>query len=328
MSARADLLSRVRRACLAHELLPPAGRLLVAWSGGADSTALLDLMRRLAPELGLALGAVHVDHRQRTGSAALGRRLRRLAAGWRVPCQVLRLPVATCPPGSSETRLREARLRRLASAARRLGQARVALAHTADDQVETMLLRLARGTGLAGLAGIAPRGLAPFVHPLLEVSRREVLAYLRWRQLGWEEDPANRESRHARNRVRHELLPWLRERLNPSVDLALLRLGRAAARDEACLAALVAQIPLETRSDRARIEAARLRALPAALQARLLVRMLQLVSGPEHRLAADKLEAALAQLARPSGRWRLDLGGGLRLVREAGAILLGADFTP
>ncbi len=316
MAARVDLLARVRRALVEHGLLQPSGGVLVAVSGGADSTALVDLLARLAAPLGLHLEVAHVDHGQRPDAACVSTEVGRLAAGLGLRFHALRLSRRRAPPGSSETALRAARLSRLAGLARRRGLARVALGHTADDRAEGVLLRIARGTGVAGLAGIRHRGPGPFIHPLLDLGRAEIEAYLRWRGLGWHEDPANRDLRHPRCRVRHDLLPRLRAALNPSLERALLRLARAAERDEACLAGLAAGVALARRRGRVELPAATLLALHPALQARVLLRMLACLRGEAQRLEAELTEAALARLARPGRRWRLCLPAGLALVRR------------
>jgi tRNA(Ile)-lysidine synthase len=322
MSARVDLLARVRRALLADGLVPPDGAVLVACSGGADSTALLDLLDRLRPALGLRLEVASVDHRQCPDSARAVAAVGELARARGLAFHRLRLGPHSA--GASETALRTARLGRLARLARRLGLARVALGHTADDVVETVLLRLARGTGVAGLAGIRARGPQPFVHPLLGLTRREIEAYLTWRGLGWHEDPANQELRHLRNRVRHGLLPWLRANLNPAITRALLRLARSAARDEECLSAQAGAIPIAfaRAPARAELEAAQLRSLHPAVQTRVLLRMVTALRGPAARLEAEQLEALLARLARPGRLWRLGLPGGLALACAAGRIRL------
>ncbi|HOX44804.1 MAG TPA: tRNA lysidine(34) synthetase TilS [Myxococcota bacterium] len=325
MSARVDLLARVRRALLTDGLVPPGGEVLVACSGGADSTALLDLLDRLRAPLALRLEVASVDHGQRPDSGRIAGAVGELARARGLAFHRLRLSPRSAFAGASETALRAARLAILARLARRRGLAHVALGHTADDQVETVLLRLARGTGVAGLAGIRARGPAPFVHPLLGLTRREIEAYLAWRGLGWREDPANQDLRHARNRVRHGLLPWLRAELNPSISRAVLRLARAAARDEECLSAQADQPAIEQVGAGVEIDAACLRALPPALQARVLLRLLAALRGQAARLEAEQLEALLARLARPGRRWRLGLPGGLALRCAQGRIRLEED---
>jgi tRNA(Ile)-lysidine synthase len=114
------------------------------------------------------------------------------------------------------------------------GAALVAVAHTQDDQAETLLLRLLRGAGASGLAGMRPRS-ADLLRPLLEVSRDRVLEHLRARGLDWREDPTNADRAHLRNRVRHELIPYLEQRFNPRVREALARTAALLADEAAYL---------------------------------------------------------------------------------------------
>ena len=202
----------------------PAGELgLVAVSGGADSTALLLALQ----QLGCRLSVAHLDHGLRAESAADAEWVRQLAGGLGIECVVERRDVAAYRRQhklSPEAAAREVRHAFLRETAERLGSAAIFLGHTADDQVETFLLRLIRGAGPAGLRGMQPRdGL--LCRPLLEVWRAEIEAWLRDEGCDWREDATNRDPRFLRNRVRHELLPLLAS-LNPGIKQVLLREAR------------------------------------------------------------------------------------------------------
>lgn len=206
----------------APALLPRDSSVLVAFSGGSDSVALLHLLRSLAASWRLELSAAHFDHGLEPGSAA--------RAEWAAAhCRHVGVPLlrdrATGLEGGHGN-WRTARYAFLEEARREVGADRVALAHQRDDHVETVLLNLLRGPGYRGLAGIpARRGV--FVRPLLGFRREELRDYLRAEGREWLEDPANRDLRHRRSRVRYRLLPALADR-EPPVRDALAELGRHA----------------------------------------------------------------------------------------------------
>lgn len=217
-----------------HSLLPAGAALLAAVSGGADSTALLHVLHALAGEAerGYRLTVAHLDHGLRASSAEDAAFVTRLAQELNLPLVAGRVDVAEqarARKQSIELAGRQARQEFFRAAARDAGCDYIATGHQADDNVETVLHRIVRGTGLDGLRGIrVSRRLGSagpwMVRPLLGVSRRRVRAYLTGRGLPWREDPTNRDAAHTRNRIRHELLPLLRERFNPAVEAAIARL--------------------------------------------------------------------------------------------------------
>jgi len=185
---------------------------LVAVSGGADSVALLDVLRALAPSLGLTLHAVHVDHGLRPESAADAAFVTDLCRAGGVPLRVERVEIARPGPGGAwdglEAAARRARYAAFRSAAAATGAVCVATGHTADDQAETVVMRLLDGAGPRGLGGIAPmRG--PYIRPLLETRRYLIEAHLLARGIGWRDDASNADPRFLRNRIRHDVLPFL-----------------------------------------------------------------------------------------------------------------------
>lgn len=227
------MLSRVLRTIREQGLVAKGDRLLVAVSGGPDSTALLHGLAKVASRLGITLTAACVDHHLRPESAAEARAVGRRCQAMGIPCEVLDVDVGRARKShvSAQEAARDVRLTALESAAARLGCTKIALGHTADDQAETVLFRILRGTGLTGLAGI-PYRRGPFIRPLLDVRRAQVLAYLARRKLDFVEDPSNANRRYARSRIRHDVLPML-TRENPRVVDALLALAHEARTKEA-----------------------------------------------------------------------------------------------
>jgi tRNA(Ile)-lysidine synthase len=220
-----DVLALVRDTIRRHAMLAGGEVVLVAVSGGADSTALLDLLLALAPQWGLRLHVLHVDHGLREDSAADAEFVRALGRRLGVPVEATRVSVVR--RGSLEEAARVARYGALEDYADRIGAQRIALGHTADDQAETVLMRLLEGTGVRGLAGIPPvRGR--LIRPLIAARRAALVAWLARGGLEWREDPTNRDLKFLRNRIRHEVLPLLAAAHDADVVPALARVaGRA-----------------------------------------------------------------------------------------------------
>lgn len=222
------MLSRVLRTIREQGLIEKGERVLVAVSGGPDSTALLHALLLLAPRLDISLQVACVDHRLRPESAEEARGVRKDCALLGLDCAILEVDVdkSRRAHGSRQEAAREARLAALDEAAVQLGCAKIALGHHADDQAETVLFRILRGTGVAGLAGI-PYRRGRLVRPLLDVRRAQILAFLAKRGIGFFTDPSNENRRYARSRIRHDLLPTLAHE-NPRVVDALLGLAADA----------------------------------------------------------------------------------------------------
>jgi tRNA(Ile)-lysidine synthase len=203
-------------------------RLVIAFSGGPDSTALLAGLARVAPRWGLTLTAAHLDHACDPGSSERAERARVLAAALGVEIVVSRRPIDSHrrPGESFEAAARRVRYGFLEEVRRARGGRYIATAHHRDDQAETVLLRLIYGSGLEGLSGIRPRH-GHRVRPLLGLGRGELAASLRATGLEPSDDPTNRDLSAARNRVRHELLPAL-EAAEPGIAQRLARVAEAA----------------------------------------------------------------------------------------------------
>jgi len=234
----------VERAVLEEELFVRGDLVLVACSGGPDSTALLHVLAMLRRSLGHRLAAHGVDHGLRAEAARELSLVAEVCQKIEVPFEVTRVEVA--PGGNLQARAREARHRALQDAAAHLGAAVIATGHTADDKAETVLMRLLRGAGPRGLAVLAPRGPAgvgpsedlpgararDLVRPLIHARRSDVLAHLGRHELPFAEDPSNADDRFLRVRVRREVLPLLGS-LSPGIIEHLCALADMLG--EACL---------------------------------------------------------------------------------------------
>lgn len=222
-SRRKDLPARVLEYGRSRGLFPTEGTLLVAVSGGADSMVLLDCLVRVRGALGVGLVVGHVDHCLRPSSGADADFVETHARALGLQAVVRRADVRAAARDRGRTleeAARDVRYALLAEMAREVRAGAVVTAHTATDQAETVLMRLIRGTGPAGLAGVEPDRGDGFIRPLLCATRDEVRRFARARGLPFCEDPTNRDPRFLRNRVRARVLPALR-RLNPRVEFAL-----------------------------------------------------------------------------------------------------------
>ena len=238
----ATLLARVRRTIRRFDLIARDGRVVVAVSGGSDSVALLHILHELARTDPFALAALaHFNHQLRGAASDEDEAFcRGLAQQFDLPFVADTAEVATI--ARNEQRSREDTARRLRyeflrETAKTVRAERIAVGHTRDDQAETLLLRLMRGAGPRGLAGIYPRA-ADVVRPVLEVSRDDLRSYLAEAGATFREDESNADVAIPRNRVRHELLPFLRERFTPNVAEVLAREAAIGREDAALLDAL------------------------------------------------------------------------------------------
>jgi tRNA(Ile)-lysidine synthase len=248
---------------------------LLAVSGGCDSVALLRAMHAVrTPGLG-RLCVAHVNHQLRADADHDEAFVARLCQSLAVPCEIGRVSV----DGSSgvEAAARSARYQFLEQAAGRLGARYVVTAHTADDQVETIMHRIIRGTGIGGLAGMArtrPIGHATLIRPLLGVRHNVLEDYLNALDQPFCVDSSNTDPRFTRNRIRHELLPWLEESISPAVDEGLLRLGRLAGEVQEVIDSLVDDLfdrHVKLENDAASIDLAGLVSQPRYLLRELLM---------------------------------------------------------
>ncbi|PIQ84141.1 MAG: tRNA lysidine(34) synthetase TilS [Candidatus Omnitrophica bacterium CG11_big_fil_rev_8_21_14_0_20_63_9] len=325
-----ELSTRVLHAIQTHRLLTSGERVVVAVSGGADSVALLHLLISLPRSWRLSVHVAHLDHGLRPESSDDAEFVNSLAQRWQVPCTIERRDVRRrCAQEgwSLEDGARRVRYEFLLELAQRHSAGRLALAHTADDQAETVLLRLLRGSGLLGLGAMPPQrqlsGVA-LIRPLLGIWRLELLAYLRHVRVGFREDASNRDVRFVRNRIRHELLPLLEQRYNPHVKGLLTQLAEQSRWEYAYLEQAAQRQWRRTAKPTAegglRIAVDRFARQPKAVQRHLIRQAVRQLKGD---LTAFEFkhwrEVEQLFLDRPNGTI-VHLPGGVRLRRHAGYV--------
>jgi tRNA(Ile)-lysidine synthase len=318
--AVAEVRSAVR-ACLSD--LAAGDLVLVACSGGADSLALAAAAAFVAPRLGLRAGGVTVDHGLQPGSAERAGETTALLST--LGLHPVHSTTVTVPSGTAkgpEAAARQARYAALDAAAGEYGAVAVLLGHTLDDQAETVLLGLARGSGARSLAGM-PGRRGPYRRPLLAVRRATTAAACA--ELGLEtwQDPHNRDFRFARARVRHQALPALEAALGPGVAEALARTAAQLRADAECLDDLAFAESGQLRasaSDPAGLDASWLAALPRAIRARVLRDAAIMAGCPHGALTAGHVDGVDALVTAWRGQRWVDLPGGVRARRRDGKV--------
>ncbi|HEV3003845.1 MAG TPA: tRNA lysidine(34) synthetase TilS [Pirellulales bacterium] len=308
--------------------------MLVAVSGGADSVALLRGLHAIRSAGNGRLVVAHFNHELRDEADGDEAFVRELAAGLALDCSVGRAHRPAHEPRPTtglEESARHARYDFLRAAAVEIGARYVATAHTADDQAETVLHRILRGTGIAGLRGMRrTRPLAEgvsLIRPLLCVRREELTTYLAGLRQTFRQDATNAERRFTRNRLRHELLPQLAEQYNANVVEALLRLSRLAGEAQDVVDNLVADLLrrcVRSEGSRLLIEGAELANQPRYLVRELLVAAWRRQGWPEQAMGLAEWELlADMLLASDPGRGSARmLPGGVKVERQADALVL------
>jgi tRNA(Ile)-lysidine synthase len=345
VSARAAAVHDALRHALARlpDLLGPGHRVVVGYSGGQDSTCLLHALTRLE----LDVRAVHVDHGLRPESADQAPRIAEIAQGFGVPCQVRRVDVPAYQAITGwgvQQAARTARYQALAASVAETQADVLLVAHTADDQAETLLLNLLRGTGVKGLGGmrlldsldvarLGPPALAgaqlaaplSVARPLLRVERATTLAYCQDLRLPRVEDPSNLSRAYTRNRVRMDLLPLL-ERFNPAIRGVLARTADLAAEDDEALDSLarmvLADLARRVDADTLEVDLDRWAERPRGLRRRLLRLGLAELLGDMVDIPDAPIEDALDLLQSARGPRSYHLPGGVELAMASPRFVL------
>ncbi len=300
-------------------LLLPSEPLLIGVSGGPDSVALLSLL----VEGGWRPHVCHLNHKLRGAeSDADAEFVRTLAERYQLPVTIESRDVAALAAErklSLEDAARNARLGFFADVAARTGITKLALAHTADDQVETFLMRLLRGAGVPGLVGIWPErklGSLRVIRPLLKVRRGEIIEYLADKKIAYRTDASNLDTRFTRNRIRHELLPMLERDFNPAIREVLLRTAEILRDEDFYLLKHVAQTFYMRTSREDALQVAKLRDFPVAVQRRLIRFWLGGEDESGQRFTFDHIEAVRELVASDSPGAELHLPDDLIVYRE------------
>ena len=316
------LLPQLKKTIARHGLFKRGDKVLVACSGGADSSALLAALMELREEYGLRIAIAHFNHRLRRSANDDERFVIRMAQKLRLPLYVRREDIRAFAAKyglNIEEAGRERRYKFLRETAGRIGATRIATAHTLSDQAETVLMRIIRGSGPTGLGGIAPSIDGLIIRPLIEVERREVEAYLRARKIPYREDETNRDLRYQRNRVRRRLIPYLERNFEPKIVTHLGTLAEVSREEERVwqqLSQAEAERAVFRKKGRILLNARRLSSLPPATGRRLVRAFLTAIKGDLRRFSFGDVEAVRCLAERKEAT----LPGNLVLRREKGLI--------
>ena len=295
------MLNKLAAMVKSYPMVQPGDRVICAVSGGADSVALLFAMYLLKEKLHITLEAAHFNHHLRGAESDRDEAfVKELCDRYDIP---LHLSGGEVRPGKKglEAAAREARYSFLRSL-----PGTVATAHTADDNAETVLMHLVRGTGLKGLGGIRPIS-GNVIRPMLQITRQEVLAFLEEYHLTYVEDSTNGTDQFLRNRLRHQVMPLLRQE-NPNLGQSLSAMALRLREDEAALEAMTPEAP----------DVDTLRQLPAALRSRALSRFLQSCGIPEPEAAHIALAEKLVFSPNPSAKAHMP--GNITVCRNYGKL--------
>jgi tRNA(Ile)-lysidine synthase len=337
---RAELAQELLRLLRGSRLVAAGQRIGVAVSGGADSVALLLLLLELREQLGIVLFVVHFNHKLR-GKASDGdeRFVAKLAAQCGLELLVAREDIAEKSKRERANLEETARRSRYAFFDRLIGEGRldrIAVAHTADDQAETVLAHILRGTGLAGLAGIHPEA-GPVFRPLLKTRRADLRAYLHALRRSWREDATNRDIKRTRARIRRKLMPLLEKQFQPATVEHLCQLADLAREDDAWLESSAELRAFLTAKEEKGVWRISLRDLVAAqaeydkakeqpwarhaaeaMSKRMIRLLVKKVKPRSGQLSAVHVDAVLHLAQQPDSGKSLQLPGGVEVRREAG----------
>jgi tRNA(Ile)-lysidine synthase len=312
LSLKDALLDRVSAFIMRHDCAPAGARLGVAVSGGADSVVLLHLLHRIAATQGFSVVVIHVNHQLRGRESDEDEQsVRTLASSLDSEIRVFQAPVLQCDD-NLEQAARDARRSVYRSLIADGHVLRVALGHTSSDQAETVLFRLLRGSGSAGLAGMRPVTADGLIRPLLTFSRTDVRQWAHCQGVTWREDSSNDDLRFRRNFVRNKLLPLVRVELNPGIDAVLTRMADVAQAEEDFWMALI-QSHFEACSragpDGQLCDLKYLNAQPLAVRRRIVRRAVEEVKGDLRGIDSAHVDAVLKICGSYEGHDRVIMPG-------------------
>jgi len=317
------ILDKVSDTVKKYRLLAKGDRVVVGVSGGPDSVALLYLLNRLSKDLKLKLYIAHLDHMLRNNSLEDREFVARLARKLKLPLTSAQINVkalASCR-GSIEEIARNARLGFFFKVAKKWKADKIALGHNFDDQAETVLMRILRGTGLYGLSAILPRRkIAGFeiIRPLLEIRRRDIENYLKQKKIKPLSDPSNSEDIYFRNKIRHELLPLLEKRYNRNIKEILANLALCAGCDYDYLNSLVQKKVLGSKNN---INLKKFANLALSLQRLVLRLYIQRLNGNTRRITFRHIREIEDLVSNRPVNSIVDLPHGLSLVKRRSCLV-------
>ena len=323
-----SLIPEVRKTIQKYDMIQPGERVVVGISGGADSVALLHALWELRGDFHFSLLAAHLDHQLRPEGEKEAGFVRKLAGRLGVPFCGGQADVRSYQKEKGLTvqeAAREVRYSFLAGVAKKNQAAKIALGHTADDQAESLIMRILRGSGTRGLSGIPPMRNGVYIRPLIGVWREEIESFLKEKRIVYLTDPSNQSQQYLRNRIRHELLPLLQQ-YNPRIRHVLVQMADLFRAEEefweAHLSEKFAGIVRSRRKETLILDVPALLSQPLPLRLRCLRKAIEKIQGHLRRISLPHIWA-INNLLEASGPNRtLKLPQGLTVTRAYQALHL------
>lgn len=324
---------QILRADASLGMFPRGGRVVAAVSGGADSVCMLHALDALKSELGIEIVVAHLNHGARGADAdADAAFTQRMAVETGLEFRGGKIGEDVAPPaggGGCEAALRAARYGFLRRTAEETGASRIATAHTADDQAETVLMRFLKGASVTGLAGIRPVN-GPVVRPLLEITRKQVEEYCAANGLEYCTDATNYDENYLRNSIRRSLIPALESEYNPRLREALVKMARNFRRDSGCLESM-AEDALEAAAagrgaKSVELDIGCLRGLSEAVLSRVVLMAAYGLTGAEDaRIESGHVDEVMELVRRPDAGASAAIPGGISVTRGYSRLVFRRD---
>ncbi len=330
------IINKVLHTIHTYQMISPGDHVIAAVSGGADSVALLSILCRLKQRWHLTLTVAHLNHMLRGAAAQQDARfVAALAERLGLECIIEDRDVrayqhqVSCSVQEAARAVRYSFLNELRE---RLGAQKVALGHTANDQAETILMWLIRGTSAAGLAGIPPVRNKHFIRPLITVTRAEIETYLHQQQITFIPDSSASEQHYLRNKIRHHLIPLLEQIFNPQIVRTVNRLGTLVQQDNEILDSLVqelvASLVPEAENGSLILPVSDIQQYPAGLRGRIIKALIARVTNRSRGIYFRHIEALQQLLTATGPAKKIQLPDGWTVMREYDALIITREKVP
>ena len=322
------LFNTVEKTITVHGMLKPKDSVVVGVSGGPDSVALLHILLKFAPRFSLRLGIAHLNHCLRQYESDKDAKfVESLAKAFDLPCYVQKRDVRRYQIEnklSLEEAARAVRYNFLNTIAKTNQYDKIALGHHADDNTEVVLMNLLRGSGKLGLAGIPPKRGDRIIRPMIYLNRTDIIEFLNQNKLKWVVDQSNTDTRHLRNRVRHDLIPMLKTAYNPNISDTLNRLSSIVRSEEEWIEDMVhpffERTVLYFREHHIALSVPLLNEYHKALQRRILRVALAKTKGNLRRIEFANIDSAINLLVKKSSSGTIDLPDSIKIQKDRDTI--------
>ncbi|MFO7569184.1 MAG: tRNA lysidine(34) synthetase TilS [Smithellaceae bacterium] len=325
------MMLKIRKFIEENRLLARGDKVVVALSGGADSCALLLSLIALEPDYGLSLIAAHFNHGVRAGESDEDEDFcRKMAEKHSLPFFVAACDHRLRRKGMSDEEFyRHERYRFLDSVAKDRGAQKIAMGHHQNDQAETVLMHLLRGSGLEGLRGFLPMREGRYIRPLMNVSRQEIHTFLQGAKVSFREDSSNKNSIYLRNRLRLDLMPYLREHYNPAIESSLAQMAGILRREDefihACAIDAMDALGMKRSRGQLHFSAAAFSTLPTALKYRVVKMMLEDLSDDKNGFSFRHIDAVVRLATSGETGKSLSLPMGNHARRQYDQVCIGKE---